>query len=98
MADCIIYQSKVPVVRECDVLVVGAGPAGVCAAVTVSGAGNIYPADRGQLYRTGAGGSVCRQKRIFPFNVGRCRNGTGICVDVDHAGRNKRIFKQWFSV
>ena len=36
MAECIMYQSRVPVVRECDVLVVGAGPAGVCAAVSAA--------------------------------------------------------------
>ena len=36
MAECILYQSSVPVVRECDVLVVGAGPAGVCAAVSAA--------------------------------------------------------------
>ena len=36
MKDFVLYQSKVPVVRECDVLVVGAGPAGVCAAVSAA--------------------------------------------------------------
>ena len=36
MADPILYQREVPVVRECDVLVVGAGPAGVCAAVSAA--------------------------------------------------------------
>ena len=36
MAECILYQSQVPVVRECDVLVVGAGPAGVPAAVSAA--------------------------------------------------------------
>ena len=36
MADSVIYQREVPVARECDVLVVGAGPAGVCAAVSAA--------------------------------------------------------------
>ncbi len=36
MNEYISYQNKVPVVRECDVLVVGAGPAGVCAAVSAA--------------------------------------------------------------
>ena len=36
MTDSVVYQRQVPVVRECDVLVVGAGPAGVCAAVSAA--------------------------------------------------------------
>ena len=36
MAEKILYQTSVPVVAECDVLVVGAGPSGVCAAVSAA--------------------------------------------------------------
>ncbi|MBO5701987.1 MAG: FAD-dependent oxidoreductase [Clostridia bacterium] len=36
MTDSVMYQKQVTVVRECDVLVVGAGPAGVCAAVSAA--------------------------------------------------------------
>lgn len=36
MSDNILYQKQIPIVAGCDVLVVGAGPAGVCAAVSAA--------------------------------------------------------------
>ena len=71
MAECILYQSQVPVVRECDVLVVGAGPAGVCAAVSAAREGaNVILCER-----YGSVGGMLTMGNVDPI-LGEVAGGT----------------------
>ncbi len=71
MSGSISYCNKVPVVRECDVLVIGAGPAGVCAAVSAAREG----AKVILCERYGSVGGMLTMGNVDPI-LGRLSGGT----------------------
>ncbi len=71
MKDHVLYQKSVQIVRECDVLVVGAGPAGVCAAVSAAREG----AKVILCERYGSVGGMLTMGNVDPI-LGRLSGGT----------------------
>ena len=65
------YNKEIPVVQECDVLVIGAGPAGVCAAVSAARAG----ADVVLCERYGVVGGMMTSGHVSPI-LGSVSPGT----------------------